>query len=142
MNRFAQTLIVAPIDYSEESDRALDYALDLANSPDQVRVVHVAEPLIIYEPAVYEIMSDDDRRAGLVEAFRKRYSAPKYQGLKFDVRFGDPGQEIVEFAKELGAGLIVMSSHGRTGLRRLLIGSVAERVIRLADCPVLVLRGK
>lgn len=56
------------------------------------------------------------------------------------VRIGDPGGEIAAFAEELGAELIVLPSHGRTGLRRLLIGSVAERVIRLAHCPVLVLR--
>jgi universal stress protein A len=56
------------------------------------------------------------------------------------VLFGDPGQQIAIFAKEMKAGLIVMSSHGRTGLAHLLIGSVAERVLRLASCPVLILR--
>ncbi|MEZ6094353.1 MAG: universal stress protein [Pirellulaceae bacterium] len=54
--------------------------------------------------------------------------------------FGDPGSEITRFAKENDAGLIVISSHGRTGVSRLLLGSVAERVVRLAPCPVLVLR--
>ena len=58
----------------------------------------------------------------------------------FQVQFGDPGHGITDYAEEVGADVIVMPSHGRTGLRRLLIGSVAERVLRLAHCPVLVLR--
>jgi nucleotide-binding universal stress UspA family protein len=57
-----------------------------------------------------------------------------------EVRIGDPGAEIVKVATELKAGLIVMPSHGRTGLKHLLLGSVAERVVRTATCPVLVLR--
>jgi nucleotide-binding universal stress UspA family protein len=56
------------------------------------------------------------------------------------VRFGDPGREIAAHAEELHAELIVMPSHGRTGLSRLFIGSVAERVVRLAHCPVLILK--
>ena len=56
------------------------------------------------------------------------------------VRFGDPASEIVDFASGIAADIIVLPSHGRTGLTHLLIGSVAERVIRLAKCPVLVLK--
>jgi nucleotide-binding universal stress UspA family protein len=58
------------------------------------------------------------------------------------VAFGDPGQRITAYAEEVGADVIVMPSHGRTGLKRLLLGSVAERVLRLAHCPVLVLKSK
>ena len=54
---------------------------------------------------------------------------------------GDPSNEIVRIAKDGGYDLIVMSTHGRTGLSRLLMGSVAERVIRHAPCPVFVIRG-
>ena len=64
----------------------------------------------------------------------------KYAKAPIEILFGDPGHEITEFAERVKADLIVMPSHGRTGLSRLLIGSVAERVIRLAHCPVLVLR--
>jgi nucleotide-binding universal stress UspA family protein len=56
------------------------------------------------------------------------------------VRIGDPGHEIADCAAEIGADLVVISSHGRKGVKRLLIGSVAERVVRLSHCPVLVLR--
>ena len=60
--------------------------------------------------------------------------------VDFHVRFGDPGREIAAFAESQHADLIVMPSHGRTGLSRILIGSVAERVVRLAHCPVLILK--
>ena len=63
-------------------------------------------------------------------------------GVQVNVAFGDPGDEITKHAETVHADLIVMPSHGRTGLKRLLIGSVAERVVRLAQCPVLVLRSK
>jgi nucleotide-binding universal stress UspA family protein len=86
------------------------------------------------------VISDEDRKKSLEHAFHERYSDPKYRDVRFEVLFGDPGHEIAQFAKDRGAGMIVMSSHGRTGLAHLLIGSVAERVVRLAQCPVLVLR--
>ncbi len=56
------------------------------------------------------------------------------------IRFGDPGHEIARYAEQISAGLIVVSSHGTSGLERLLIGSVADRVVRLARCAVLVLK--
>ncbi len=86
------------------------------------------------------IINDDERQERIVDAAHKRYGDAKYRGINFEVRFGDPGHEIAAFAQEIGAGLIVMPSHGRTGLAHLLIGSVAERVVRLAHCAVLVLR--
>ncbi len=61
-------------------------------------------------------------------------------GVTTVVRVGNPGLEIADYATQLGADLIVISSHGYHGLKRLLLGSVAERVIRHAECPVLVLR--
>ncbi len=141
MNKFANVPIVAPIDFSDEADKAVDAALEIAGSPASVTAVHVAPPIIVFEPiAAYDVISDDDRREQLRAAFRKRYAAPRYHGVQLEVRFGDPGHEIVGFAKELQAGLIVMPSHGRTGLAHMLLGSVAERVVRLAPCPVLVLR--
>ena len=61
--------------------------------------------------------------------------------VNLEIEFGDAGYRIADHAKQLNADLIVMPSHGRSGITRLLIGSVAERVVRLAHCPVLVLRG-
>jgi nucleotide-binding universal stress UspA family protein len=74
------------------------------------------------------------------QALRERMADPRYAEVKFSTRFGDPGHEIAEFAQEIEAGMAIIASHGRTGLSRLLIGFVAERVVWLAHCPVLVLK--
>ena len=74
------------------------------------------------------------------KALKDKLADPKFDGVHIAITFGDAGQEVAEFAQSVKAGLIVMPSHGRTGLKHLLIGSVAERVVRLAHCPVLVLR--
>ena len=142
MNVFGNQRIVVPIDFSEEADRALNFAMQIAGSADDIQAVHVAPPLIVFEPSVYEILNDSERSERLKAAFATRYADAKYRGIPFEVLFGDPGQKIANFAKEIKAGLIVMSSHGRTGLAHLLIGSVAERVVRLASCPVLILRSE
>ena len=73
-------------------------------------------------------------------ALKQRLADAKYQGIQLSVVLGEPAHGIANFAEEKKAELIVIPSHGRTGITRLLIGSVAERVVRLAHCPVLVLR--
>lgn len=141
MDKFANVPILAPTDFSDDADRAIDYAIDMAGSPERVTVLHVAPPLIGFEPGFsWDVSTDEERKQRLDDEFDRRFADPKYKGLEFDTRFGDPGHEIAEYAEDKGVGLIVVSSHGRTGLAHLLIGSVAERVVRLAKCPVLVLR--
>ena len=140
MSWFDGRKVVVPIDFSGEADSAVDVALQLAPGADMT-AIHVAPDLNVLEPGiVWTEVNDDTRRDNLVASFRERFADPKYKNLKFEVRFGDPSHQIAEFAKEIGAGVIVMPSHGRTGLTHLLIGSVAERVVRFAHCPVLVLR--
>jgi nucleotide-binding universal stress UspA family protein len=129
-----------PVDFSEEADGAVHVAMEIAASPGQVTMVHVAPPIGPFEVGAVYLVDDETRRQRIAEAIKKRYADPKYSSIRFEVMFGDPGDEIAKFAQELRAGLIVMPSHGRTGLAHLLIGSVAERVVRLAHCPVLVLR--
>ncbi len=141
MTRFSEQPLIVPIDFSEESDGAIDMALEIADDATNITAIHVAAPLATLEPGVvWEMISDETRCEQLDKAFRMRYEDSKYASIHFEVRFGDPGNQITEYAKEVGSGLIVMPSHGRTGLAHLLIGSVAERVIRFAHCPVLVLR--
>ncbi len=67
-------------------------------------------------------------------------SDPKYKDVQINIEIGDPGYRIAEFAKGIRANLIVIPSHGRTGLAHMLLGSVAERVLRMSHYPVLVLR--
>jgi nucleotide-binding universal stress UspA family protein len=140
MNMFSDAPIIAPVDFSEKSDRGVDVALEIATLPQQVIVVHVAPLLSAFDLGVVVVVSDAERREKILQAAHKRYANTKYRSARFEVRFGDPGREIAAIAKELSAGLIVMPSHGRTGLAHILLGSVAERVVRLAHCPILVLR--
>lgn len=141
MKNFNDIPIIAPVDFSTESDRAVTTAIELAGNAAHVTVVHVTPPILIVEPVVvYDTISDEERRIVLEAALLKRFSASEFAGINVEVRIGDPGSEIVKLAKDLKAGLIVMPSHGRTGLKHLLLGSVAERVVRTAACPVLVLR--
>ncbi len=140
MSWFQGKKIVVPYDFSDEAGQAIDVALEISTAAE-VHVVHVAAVLAAAEPGVvWNVAPDIDRQEHIQQEFNKSFSEAKYERLKFAVRFGDPGQEIADFSQSEGAGLIVMPSHGRTGLNRMLIGSVAERVVRLAHCPVLVLR--
>src|SRR5688500_17406387 len=101
--------IVVPTDFSAEADGAIDVALELAPAGSAISVVHVAADLNVLEPGiVWSDVNDDTRRETLIAAFRERFPDPKYKNLKFEVLFGDPGHQIAEFAKDAGAGLIVM----------------------------------
>lgn len=142
MDIFADKSILVPVDLSDASDRAVDYALDMAATPQQVTVLHVALPYVAIEPTYMYLVDEELRRRKLEEEVRARFDAEKYANVRVEIRFGDPGDTIALYAKEHGVNLIVMPSHGRTGLAHLLIGSVAERVVRYATCPVLVLRGQ
>ena len=133
--------IIVPWDYSEMSKSALETAIELAASPNQIKVVHVIPYPPSMEPGVVWGSVDE---MGLSEnakqSFLRDYTDPKYQDIQFKVLFGDPGSQIASYAKDVDAGMVVISSHGRTGLAHFFLGSVAEKVTRLAPCPVLVLR--
>ena len=133
--------ILVPVDFSEDSLVAVDTALDMAESAASVHIVHVLPDLSPLEPGeLWETVDNKSRSEHAEQALRDRMSAAKYRDLQFEILFGDPGHRIAQRAEELDADLIIMPSHGRTGLAHLLIGSVAERVVRLAHCGVLVLR--
>ena len=141
MSWLAKAGIVVPLDFSEQSLAALDVALSLARCPARLHVIHVLPNLTAQEPgAIWEAV-DDARRCQHAEGLLcKKLDDPKFNGVDIVVSVGDPGQQIADFAESVVADLVVLTSHGRTGLARLLIGSVAERVVRLAHCPVLVLK--
>lgn len=135
--------VVVPFDFSDESIEALDTAISLATSPSSVHLVHVLPELSLGEAGViWDEIKNENRIEHAREAIGAKLSDPKYAELQIDVEIGDPGHRIADVAKKLSADLIVMPSHGRTGIAHMLIGSVAERVLRLSHCPVLVLRGK
>ena len=139
----ANKKILVPFDFSEQAARAVSEAAAMADPSTRICLVHVLMPahVISLEPGMLvDLGADATRIATAVEAMQKRF-ANLHEGTEFLARIGDPGMEIAACAEEIGADLIVMPSQGRTGVTRLLLGSVAERVVRLAHCPVMVLRG-
>jgi nucleotide-binding universal stress UspA family protein len=136
--------ILIATDFSTHSDAALAAALELAHAAHaSVTLLHVCQLPIsgadAYAPAP-EVIEDivNDARQRLART-RERVAAG---GISADVhtRIGDAADEIVRFAGEQGCDFIVVGTHGRRGFRRLVLGSVAERVTRAADVPVLTVR--
>jgi nucleotide-binding universal stress UspA family protein len=141
MTAFSQATIVVPVDFSERAYSAVGVALDIADVPVQVHVLHVLhEPQSEHPDAIWVTIDHAKRREQALSELHERLNNAGYYNVKETVEFGDPGHRVVELAERLGTGLIVMPSRGRRGISRLLLGSVAERVVRLAHCPVLILR--
>jgi nucleotide-binding universal stress UspA family protein len=141
MNWLPRKTVVVPIDFSDDSFAALDTAAELVDTPENLRIVHVLPELEPAEPGViWHTIDDASREEHAVAALQAELLKRGHEGLAIHVCFGDPGHEIVAYAEELDAGLVVLPSRGKTALKRLLLGSVAERVVRLAHCPVLVLK--
>lgn len=136
--------VLSPTDFSDQSCQAVELALTMVARPDQLTVLHVAPPLnsfAVGDPGMtWEVVSDEERAEQLRNMLLNRFSDDRFENVRFEVLFGPPADEIARFAERDKSELIVLPSHGRTGLARLMIGSVAERVVRLAHCPVLVLR--
>ncbi|MCA9265802.1 MAG: universal stress protein [Planctomycetales bacterium] len=134
--------IVVPYDFSDESHAAVEVALELASDASRVHVVHILPDLLsAAEPAViWDAIDEKKRREHVLESLRERLSDLKAKDVELHVEIGSPAPHIAAVAERVGAGLIVLPSHGRTGLKRLMLGSVAEGVVRLAHCPVMVLK--
>lgn len=143
MDWFHNKTIVVPFDFSEASVSAIDVAAKLAFEKGDIHVVHVLPTLTVAEPGmIWEAVNDDDRKKHARDEMIKRLTDFDTDSIHLHVDIGDPGHMIVEHADQADAGLIVIPSHGRTGLSRVIMGSVAERVIRYAHCPVLVLKSE
>jgi nucleotide-binding universal stress UspA family protein len=138
--------ILVPTDLSEGAEEALDYACELARQfSATVHLLHVIgiptlgvpELGVALTSTVIDSMIRDNQTALEQLADRKRHQATFGQIL---LRTGDARHLIDQTAKELGADLIVMGTHGRRGVSRALLGSVTESVVRTAPCPVLTVR--
>jgi nucleotide-binding universal stress UspA family protein len=139
--------ILVPFDFSPYAEQALVYAIDLAQTLQArltlLHVIHLT-PLAMgdmatgFPAAYFEEMETEAHQQ--VHAARERVHQA---GLRCDIIIsqGVPFQTIVDTAGDRDVDLIVMGTHGRTGLTHVLMGSVAEKVVRLAPCPVLVTRG-
>ncbi|HET6922180.1 MAG TPA: universal stress protein [Anaeromyxobacteraceae bacterium] len=139
------TKICCPIDFSETSRAALEEASVLAQRYQaELVLLHVFEPpvasadLMVSPPEMFEQTAKDlERKLELWKGEAERRGAPAVRAL---VVTGTAAAETVRFAREGGYDLVVMGTHGRRGLRHLVLGSVAERVVREAPCAVLVVR--
>lgn len=142
--RQAVKKILIPVDFSKQSKRVVRYALALAAQfGAEVTLAHVIE-YVIYAGDVIAPPFIAQEYATEREGQVRRELAPlaaTYQGkIKQVVRTGRVWQEIVKLAEEEKSGLIIIATHGYTGLQHVLLGSVAEKVVRHAPCPVLVVR--
>ncbi len=141
MSWLPRQTVVVPIDFSDESYAALAAARELVDQPAHLHVIHVLPHLEPADPGViWETVDDQSRTEHAEKALRAELGKRGCDVGKLAIRFGDPGHEIANYAEQVSAGLIVVSPHGRSRLERLLIGSVADRVVRLAHCPVLILK--
>jgi len=145
------TRILVPMDFSEESSRAAEYALSLAAKLGaSVELLHVvedpiasgawgAEAYVVNVPdLITELEADAKRRLASIKAGYEAHGVP----IETSVVTGSPARTIVALAEGQECRLIVMGTHGRSGLSHMLLGSVAERVVRTAPCPVLTVRAE
>lgn len=133
--------VVVPLDFSDSSAPAINVARELTEDESQVHLLHVLVPLDAVAPGVaFGELSDASREKHVRDFAAKFLVENSLPRLSLNVRIGHPGEEIVEFAESVSADLIVIPSHGYHGLKRFVLGSVAEQVIRHASCDVLVLR--
>ena len=133
--------ILHPTDFTQQSSGALHLACALARDHHAGLVIlHVAtEPLLVFSEAGVPPPMDDSKDS-IMEQLQALEVHDADLRMTHRLEEGEPAEEILRVAKLCGADLIVMGTHGRRGLARLLMGSVAERVVREAPCPVLTLR--
>jgi nucleotide-binding universal stress UspA family protein len=140
--------ILCPVDFSETSKRAFEYALALAvrvgAEVDVIHVYHLSADAVALAEGTWEFPRELE--ADLTTHLQQRLDELVKHKPQMDVKVttslyqGIPYIEITRAAKERGADMIVIGTHGRTGPAHLLMGSVAERVVRLADVPVVSIR--
>ncbi len=137
--------ILVPLDFSRPAMQAFDYAVTLAKRFDaQVELLHVQSPdEACAVPGAGHLIRECAERATLIHKRLGQLDGaqkPEFWPEHCRIRAGHPYEEICKVARELNVDLIVLGSRGNTGLKRVLLGSTAERVVRFAPCPVLVVR--
>lgn len=145
--------VVVGIDFSETTDQTLDQAIELAarRGDADIHVLYVEDELTSpWVPAAgleraetaTEVLERVQRKTSERIAHMAKRMALKLRHVIAHVRRGSPAENIVQLAAHLDADLIIIGTHGRRGIARLLLGSVAERVLRIARCAVWVVRPK
>ena len=143
--------ILCPIDFSKASLYGLKMASEMAEKfGSEIIVLYVNKPIqhlpspqveaseIAFDTAAYERQMSQEARANLAAVTASIF--PDEVEPLLEVRLGQPSQEILKMSDEVEADVIFMATHGRTGLKHIVFGSVAERVVSRANCPVLTVR--
>lgn len=133
--------ILLPTDGSEGAEKAIEHALELAEIHDStIHALYVVERIHTADVGteqIIEAMRSEGKRT--VAEIAERAESKGIEAAT-EVKVGSPARDILEYAEENGIDLVVMGTHGRTGLNRYLLGSVTEKVVRLSDVPVLTVR--
>lgn len=133
--------ILFPTDFSSAGGAALETATSLARDRGaKLLIVHVEEPPMAYGGGELYYGIEQPDRQELDRMLAEVVPTDKSVGYEHRLLIGSPGSAIVHLAEKEGVDMIVMPTHGRTGLMRLLMGSVAEEVVRKAKCPVLTVK--
>jgi nucleotide-binding universal stress UspA family protein len=142
--------ILCPVDFSEPSHEALTVANELASEfGSRLYVLNVITPVPVIAaptgPITFNVpLYEENLKAAVEDSMRKILNERISKDLDVEsiVTFGDAANTIIRTAEEKSIDLIVISTHGRTGWQRFLLGSVAEKVVRLAPCPVFAVRAR
>jgi universal stress protein A len=133
--------IVFPTDFSPYGQEALRWATSLARDTGATLIiVHVEEPPMAYGGGEMYLGAEEGDREELRKTLVKVLPTDAKIPFQHKLLVGDPATAVVEVAEQEGADFIVMGTHGRSGLSRLLMGSVAEAIVRKAKCPVLTVK--
>jgi universal stress protein A len=137
--------LLVPVDFSDSSVKALDFAIDFARMHKaQVLLIHVIEPMNYavprWLPEPTALLEEQRMESAAEIAKLEARVREKRVKCRAEIHFGVVYEIIADVARLNGADMIVIATHGRSGLAHMLIGSVTERVIQNASCPVLVVR--
>jgi nucleotide-binding universal stress UspA family protein len=141
---FPAKKILCPTDFSEAASQALSTAADVAlHNQAEIYLIHVSRVLLLdADPAFVNQLREYEQFLKPQEQLERLAKPLLEKGLRTQIVIGhgDAAGEIVRIAEQKSADIIVIATHGKTGWRRLAFGSVAEKVVRTATCPVLVIR--
>ncbi|MCF8078067.1 MAG: universal stress protein [Desulfobacterales bacterium] len=141
MSWLQKKCVVVPVDFSEDSFRAVRVAEEFVEKDADLHVIHVTQPWSEHEiGGSWGQETEEERLRSIEKAIQEKLQAMDHEDVRIAIHMGSPPVEIIRYAEQVGAELIVMPSVGKTGLKHFALGSVAERVVRRAHCPVLVLR--
>jgi nucleotide-binding universal stress UspA family protein len=140
--------ILCPLDFSEFSNEIVNYAVNIAGKyGSELHLLHVIPNLNYYTP--YESFLTPENLVALESSIEKEVGKDFEKiikkidtSVKTIIKSGAPFVEIIEYVKAESIDLVVMGTHGRSGIEHILIGSVAEKVVRKSPCPVLTIRPK